>query len=289
MYGKLYIVATPIGNLSDISQRAIDILRSVDIVAAEDTRRTLGLLSHFGINVPVVSNYKHNEQKRSHQLIDRILNENLNVAVVSDAGTPCISDPGSHLTKLARQNGIEVFAIPGASAVMSALSVSGFDFTQFTFKGFIPRTNKEKAVFFDSMNNSDIPTFVFFESPKRIIPSLKDLSKIMPSCEIIVLNDITKFHERSYWGLIDDVINQLNEFPNSHLGEYTVVLNKTQKNEPLPTEIVNNLISIEALILDEMVKSNCTIKEASAKLTDRGEVSRNDTYKAAIKLKQMFE
>jgi len=288
--GKLYVVATPIGNLSDISQRALDVLRKVDVIAAEDTRRTLGLLSHFGISVTVVSNFKHNEQKRARQLIDRMMNEDISVALVSDAGTPCISDPGSILIELARKNNIEVLAIPGASAVMAALSVSGFNFTNFEFLGFIPRANKEKAIFFKSLSDSDCNTFVLFESPNRITSSLKEIAQALPTCALLVINDITKFHEKSYWGGITDVINAIENFPNSKLGEYTIVVHKAQTHEQecgSQKEVTDNIVSIEALLINEMINNNITLKEAATALVSRGSISRNDAYKASLTLKKL--
>jgi len=288
--GKLYVVATPIGNLSDISQRALDVFRSVDIVAAEDTRRTLGLLSHFGISVMVVSNYKHNEQTRARQLVERMVSEDISVAVVSDAGTPCISDPGSLLVQLARENGIEVLAVPGASSVISALSVSGFEFTSFAFLGFIPRTNKEKGAYFASIKNSDCDTFVLFESPNRIAASLKELAKILPDCVLLVINDITKFHEKAYWGDVSRVIDEVEHFANSRLGEYTIVVHKKQSQKA--GELVENgttNISIEALLVDAMVKNNLLLKEAAAAVVEHGLASRNDAYKASLNLKKLMD
>jgi len=287
--GELYVVATPIGNLSDISQRALDVLRSVDIVAAEDTRRTLGLLSHFGISVTVISNYKHNEQMRARQLVERIITENISVAVVSDAGTPCISDPGSLLVRLARENDIKVSVVPGASAVTAALSVSGFNFVRFAFWGFIPRTNKEKDVYFSSIKNSDCDTFVLFESPNRIAASLKDLAKNLPGCELMVINDITKFHEKTYWGDVTRVISAVEAFSNSNLGEYTIVVHMKQANErENEAGSASANVSVEALLVDEIVKHNFSMKDAAAALVSRGVASRNDAYKAMLNLKVHF-
>jgi 16S rRNA (cytidine1402-2'-O)-methyltransferase len=279
---KLYVVATPIGNLSDITHRALEVLRSVGLVAAEDTRRTKGMLAHFDIHVPVISNYKHNEVKRARQLIERMLTENIDVAVVSDAGTPCISDPGGVLVEAAHENGVTVHAIPGASSVTAALSVSGFGFTSFVFMGFVPRVNKERDEFLNIMGGGNFDVYVLFESPNRIMKTLAAVSDLYPGCMACVINDITKFHERTYRGKITDVIEMIAGFPNAHLGEYTAVL---KLNNRLDKKDDNNL-SVEAVLMDEMVRENLTVKEAAASIVTKGKASRNEAYRAGISIRQ---
>jgi 16S rRNA (cytidine1402-2'-O)-methyltransferase len=284
--GKVFVVATPIGNLTDISHRALEVLRSVNLIAAEDTRRTLGMLNHFGITASVISNFKHNEQKRARQLLERVIKDGIDVAVVSDAGTPCISDPGGVLVRLARENGVEVFAVPGASGVTAALSVSGFAFTSFAFMGFVPRTNKGKTEFFDTFDNKYIDTFVFFESPNRIIPTLKTMMKRFPECCVCVINDITKFYEKTYWGGLPQVIESLESFANANFGEYTVVVNIC-KSDNDGGDADDGGISVEAMIVDKMVKNGLTLKEAVSAIADGGAVNRNDAYKASLNLKKI--
>ena len=285
--GKLYIVATPIGNLSDISDRALTTLKSVNLIAAEDTRRTLPLLSHFDIKTPVVSYHKHNEQDKSRELIARILQDNIDIALVSDAGTPCISDPGCILVSKARKHGIEIIAIPGASAITAALSVCGFIFNQFSFLGFIPRVNREKEDFYNILLTSNIQTYVMYESPNRIINSLKEISSILPECAVFVINDISKYYEKSYSGNILEVLEQLKTEQNAGLGEYTIIL---QKNR---TDNISNKgeihMSIEALLIDEIVKSDCSLKEAIAIVSNKNSsLSKNEVYKASLKLKELL-
>lgn len=285
--GKLFVIATPIGNLSDISERALSALKSVNLIAAEDTRRTLPLLNHFSVKTPVVSYHKYNEQDKSRELIAGILQDDMDVALVSDAGTPCISDPGCILVCEARKHGIDVVAIPGPSAITAALSVCGFIFNQFSFLGFIPRTNKEKEDFFNVLLTSNLQTFVMYESPNRIIHSLKELSVKLPECTVFVINDISKYYEKSYWGNIAEVIKQLEEEKNSGLGEYTIVLqNDNSGSVPSDKEIH---ISAEALIVDEMIKSGCSLKEAIVIVSNKNSnLSKNEVYKASLKLKELL-
>ena len=164
--GTLYVVATPIGNLNDITKRAIDTLREVDLILVEDTRQTIKLLNHFDIKNKMESYHKFNETKKGLEVIEK-LKEGKNIALVSDAGTPCISDPGYILVNMARKENIEVLVVPGASAVISALSISGLDTKNFSFYGFVPTDNKENEELFDRIKTSDIETKVLNESPKE--------------------------------------------------------------------------------------------------------------------------
>jgi 16S rRNA (cytidine1402-2'-O)-methyltransferase len=281
------VVATPIGNLADISPRALETLRSADLIAAEDTRRTLPLLNHFEIKTPVVAYHKFNEREKSGELVSKILTENINIALVSDAGTPCISDPGCILAETARDNGIEVVAIPGPSAVISALSVSGFVFTQFSFLGFIPRQKTEKEAYYNILLNSEIDTFVIYEAASRISDSLREIAAALPGCRAFVINDITKFYEKSWRGNISDVAAALESEPKSGLGEYTIVIQHTAAPVAIPDE--KNGVSPEALLVDEMIKSCCSLKEAIAKVSDKSKnLSKNEVYKASLNLKELF-
>lgn len=284
--GKLYIVATPLGNLGDISQRALEILNSVSLIAVEDTRRTRQLLNHFDIKTELISNHKFNEASRVSEIIDKIIAEDKDVALVSDAGTPCISDPGAYLVKKARESNIETIAIPGASAVIAALSVSGFIFNEFAFLGFIPRKNKDKEVFFNNINESNIDVFVLFESPKRILKSLKDIELAIDNLNIFVANDITKYYEYSYWGNISDVIKEIESNPKHELGEYTIVLQTVKKQEDKAT---NEKYSLEASLVDIIIKNDCTMKDAINILHDKSpEISKKEIYDASLNIKKIF-
>ncbi len=281
------MVATPIGNLSDISPRAIEVLGSVDLIAAEDTRRTIKLLNYFEIKTQLVSYHKFNENNRGENILRQIIDDDIDVAIVSDAGTPGISDPGSVLVNLARENNIEVIGIPGASAVATALSISGFEINSFAFMGFVPRKNKEKSDFFGIINESAIETFVLFESPNRIVDCLEAIEKFMPDCRVLVCNDLSKIHEKSIRGNISEVLEIVNADEKSSLGEYTMVVQKPEAKDVV--QIDESSVSIEALLVDAMVKKNCTLKEAlEIVATNNKDIKKNDAYKASLKLKNLL-
>lgn len=279
--GKLYVVATPIGNLNDVSFRQIEILKSVDLILCEDTRQSIKLLNHYEIKNKLVSYHKFNEEEKSEKIIEE-LKKDKNIALISDAGTPLISDPGYVITKLARENGIEVIGVPGPSAVITALSISGFEVDNFTYYGFFPREEKDKKELIKKINKSDINLFVFYESPKRIKKTLKYLQDNINDLEILVCSDLTKLHEKCYFGPINKVIEELNNNPNSELGEYTFII----KKHNITTEDVN--ISIEAMLVDIMVKENINIKEAINILKERTNLSKKDIYNASLNLKKYF-
>lgn len=280
--GTLYVVATPIGNLSDFSPRGVETLKNCDLILVEDTRQTIKLLNHFGIKNKMVSYHKFNETKRTKEIIEDLL-AGKNIALVSDAGTPCISDPGYILVKEARENGINVIGVSGPSAVITALSVSGIDTTNFSFYGFIPTDNKGKKALYDSLKTSDIATKVLYESPKRILNSLKELKKEMPGCMVCVCSELTKVHESYIYGKIETVIDKISKESENIKGEYVIVINNEQQFKE------NNVnLSIEARLVDIMIKNNCTIKEAISILSSDKNVHKNDVYKASLNLKDIF-
>lgn len=282
--GKLYIVGTPIGNLNDISKRAIDTLNEVDIILCEDTRHSIKLLNYYNIKKKLISYHKFNEQKRSEYIVNEIINNDKNIALISDAGTPLISDPGYIIVKLAREKNIEIIGIPGPSALITALSVCGFDTENFSFYGFFPRINKEKELIIERIKKSDINVSIFYESPKRIVESLKYLKEELLDFDIIVCSDLTKLHEKHYWGKIDRVLNELINNDKSNLGEYTFIID--YKN----CEIKNNIdISIESQLIDLIIKKNITLKEAIKILSDNVKFKKNEIYNAALNLKKVVE
>ena len=204
MNGKLYVVATPIGNLNDISKRALDILSEVDFIACEDTRQTIKLLNHYDIKKKMVSYHKFNEKGKSISLVNDLLNGK-NIALVSDAGTPCISDPGYNLVKEARDNNIEVLGVPGASAMVTALSISGLSTTNFSFLGFLSNDTSKFNKEIELIKESKIRTYVIYESPKRIVNLVSILKTNFPNSTLFIANDITKIHEKGIYGKIDYV------------------------------------------------------------------------------------
>lgn len=191
--GKLYIIATPIGNLEDITLRALRVLGEVDLVAAEDTRTTGRLLSHFSIKKPQASYFEHNEQYKTPQLLDR-LEQGLTLALVTDAGTPCISDPGYRLVAGAIERGIPVEALPGACAAVTALSISGLPVHRFTFEGFLPPKTGRRKKTLESLV-SDERTLIFYESPHRITRALADMLEVLGDRRAVLVREQTKMHE----------------------------------------------------------------------------------------------
>jgi len=217
MPGTLFVVATPIGNLEDITVRALRVLREVAVIAAEDTRRTAHLLARHGISTPTTSLHEHNESKKAPTLIAR-LQKGDDVALVSDAGTPTISDPGADLIRLAHEAGVRVEPIPGPSAAMAALAVSGLPTDTVTFLGFPPARAKPRIEWFERLRTLG-GTVVFFEAPHRIRETLRALQQVVGDCEVAVGRELTKIHEELVRGPISSVQKRL----SSELGEFTIV------------------------------------------------------------------
>lgn len=281
--GTLYVVATPIGNLNDMTLRAIDILKEVSYILCEDTRTSLKLLDHFDIKNKLVSYHKFNEMEK----VDRIINDlksGLNIALISDAGTPCISDPGNILVKRARQEDIKVLGVGGISALVTALSVCGVNTDKFTFYGFFPRETKDKNKLVKEIESSFVDTFVFYESPKRIVKTLEFLSLKLGNVKVSVFKELTKIHEKNYYGLINDVILSLKEDDKTSLGEYTFIIEKEERI------LEKSDISLEALLVNEMTKENIGLRDATNKLNnDLDDVSKKDIYNAGLNLKKLFK
>jgi len=218
-YGTLYLCGTPIGNLDDVSMRLIGVLKQVDLVACEDTRRTLKLLSYFGIKKPLLSLHQHVERKRTDMVISA-LSQGKSVAFVSDAGMPVISDPGAYLVRTAREKGFPMILIPGPSAVTSALTLSGFLVDKFIFAGFPPRKAKQRQKFFLDWIRPKVPV-VFFEAPHRLVKSLSDLMQVFPDIEVCLCHEMTKVHESTVAGSIAQVYSEVKD--SSPQGEWVIV------------------------------------------------------------------
>ena len=227
--GVLYIVATPIGNLEDVTYRAVRVLGEVAIVAAEDTRRTSRLLKHYGIQIPTLSFHEHNENLRTPKLLTA-LESGESVALVSDAGTPLLSDPGAGLVKAALSRGIKVSPLPGASAVLAALVASGRAGTRFTFVGFPPNRSMARQKWFRSLPMDQGP-LVVFESPHRLICSLTDLLAVLGDLDIVICRELTKIHEEFVIGPISRVLQRITR-PR---GEFTIIISPGVKEENPPT------------------------------------------------------
>ena len=235
MKGKLFLVATPIGNLDDITLRALKVLKEVDLIAAEDTRHTLGLLNHFEISKPLISYYRETEKKKSPILIEKLI-EGKNIAIVSDAGTPGISDPGEEIIKQAILNNIEIIPIPGCVAFVNALICSGFDTKEFEFIGFLSSNNKEKKDKLEEIK-FDTRTIIFYEAPHKMKSTLETMLEILGDREIVLARELTKIHEEFIRGKISTILEQIVEFK----GEFVIILkgNDKSKND-IELENLNN-------------------------------------------------
>ncbi len=283
---KLYIVPTPIGNLSDMTQRAIETLKECDYILAEDTRHTQKLLNFFDIKKHMISYHKFNEKERSPEIVDEILSENKTVALVTDAGTPCISDPGYELVKSAREAGIEVIGLAGASAVIIALSVAGIDTREFAFYGFLPRKKSELDNALKRIKDNTIKTFVLYESPKRIINLMESLKEHMPNATVCVCKELTKLHENSFYGSVDSVLQQLNSSDDTERGEYVIV----GYNNDYEEKEQNTLnVSIHGILFDKLIHKDYSLKEAVNEAVEEGAASKNEAYKASLEIKKFME
>ena len=279
---KLYVVGTPIGNLSDLTPRAASVLEGCDLILAEDTRVTGKLLSHLGIKKPMLSCHRHNEDGRAPEIIDRMLKEELNVALTCDAGTPAISDPGSEVVAAVWAAGIAVEPVCGASAVVTALSACGFDTREFAFYGFLPRESKPLKEKLISIAEMGPGCAVLYESPHRVTELLKAICDTLPGSEVCVCCDLSKKFERIDRGDCGEVLSRLSANPNTEKGEYCIVLKPRhlEKAEPKPA------LEPEHLLLDELLKG-LTLTQACAALKAAG-LKRNDIYRARLRLSALL-
>ena len=218
MSGNLYLVATPIGNLEDITLRAIKVLKDVDIIAAEDTRHTLKLLNHLEIKKPLISYHRHNEEVKTNVLIDRLL-EGKNIALVTDAGTPAISDPGEEIVKLAIQNNIEIIPIPGACALINALIVSGLSTREFSFIGFLSTIKKEKKEKLEEVK-FETRTLILYEAPHKLKGTLEQIFETLGNRNIVLARELTKIHEEFIRGTVSEILDRIEEIK----GEFVILV-----------------------------------------------------------------
>ena len=285
--GTLYIVATPIGNSKDMSPRGMKILSECDMIAAEDTRRSMILLNKLGIRNRLVSNHKFNEYGKARWFINE-LNSGKSVAVITDAGTPCISDPGNELIKAAVEEGIRVVGVPGCCAAVTALSISGFDLSTFLFFGFFPRENADKRKLLEKMRRSDTRTFAFYESPKRIMELVDFFIESGAQIRMCLCNDLTKLHEMCFRGTPAEVKDQLLAKGNYEKGEYAVIIEVCEEYMFSKTE---HTVSAEAMLVDAMISGalQSTKDAVAAVLADENNsYSKNELKAAALNLKKLF-
>ena len=218
MKGTIYLVATPIGNLEDMTFRAIKTLKEVDLIAAEDTRHTLQLLNHFEISKSMVSYHRHNEDAKTKELIEEVLNGK-NIAIVTDAGTPGISDPGEEIVKSAIENEIEIIPIPGACALINGLIISGISTKEFSFYGFLPLNKKNRKEVFSKIEKEN-KTVILYEAPHKLQKTLEDILNTIGDVQTCIVREITKIHEEKLYGKISELIEKCKE-PK---GEYVIIL-----------------------------------------------------------------
>jgi len=277
--GLLYLVATPIGNLGDITLRAIEVLKSADIIAAEDTRRTMSLLSHLDIKKQVTSYYEHNAKAKGDYLIS-LLNEGKNIALVSDAGTPAISDPGEDIVKLCIENGIRVVPIPGATAAVSALICSGFSTRNFTFCGFLSTSNKERKE--QLSDYSEITnTVILYEAPHKLKKTLSDIYESFGERRISISRELTKVYEEIRHTTLKEAIEYFET--NEPRGEFVLVIEGKEKIQG--DELLNNLPLKEHInyYINQGMQKKDALKSVAK---DRG-VSKRDVYNADLEGKEL--
>jgi 16S rRNA (cytidine1402-2'-O)-methyltransferase len=274
MPGTLYLVATPIGNLADITHRALQVLRDVDLIACEDTRHTRKLLQHYGIDTKTISYHEHNELQRAAELIE-LLKDGSNVAVVSDAGTPAISDPGFRLVRAAVENEMTIVPLPGPSALISALIATGLPTDQFFFGGFLPARSSARRARFDELRS--VPgTLIFYEAPHRLATSLRDAHEILGEREAVVARELTKLYEEFRRGRLSELAEHYSTVEQPR-GEIVLLIDRTVLDEAAaaqPTSVAALMKQFEATGLDH----RAALKKAARELG----LSRAEAYRRLL-------
>ncbi len=270
--GTLYIVATPIGNLEDITFRAVRILKEVDLIAAEDTRHSRKLLTHLGISKPLTSYFDHNKDFKGPYLLDK-LQEGLSVALISDAGTPCISDPGYQLVREAVEAGIDVVPIPGPSAFVTALSASGLQTDSFAFEGFLPNRQGKRRAKLESLKE-EIRVIIFYESPKRLLASLKDMLDILGDREVVIAREITKVYEEFTRGFLKEIISELGK--RSVKGEVLVLVS------PAISTHAPGDAHFHDLLRKYLLNDKLSVKDSVKKVSQETGLKRSKLYEEAL-------
>jgi 16S rRNA (cytidine1402-2'-O)-methyltransferase len=280
MSGKLYLVPTPIGNLKDITLRALEVLKMVDVVACEDTRQSLKLLNHFNIKKTLISYHKHNENGKSEDIIE-MLKEGKNIAIISDAGTPGISDPGEVIVKKCIEENIDFEVLTGATAITTALVYSGLDTTKFIFRGFLPRENKDRKPIIDDLVNRT-ETLIFYEAPHRILNTLEFLHENLGDRKIAICRELTKMYEDIIRMTLGEAIEYYKEI--SPRGEYVLVLEGKSLEELQEEERSKwNNLSVEEHI-KTYIEEGFSKKDAIKKVAKDREMPKSEVYKYSINI-----
>ncbi len=276
--GILYVVSTPIGNLEDITLRAIRILREVDIIAAENISRTRVLLTHYDIKKELIS-YRRENQKGMTQRIIKSLNSGYKIALVSDAGTPGISDPGSYLVSKVMEEGLKVVPIPGVSAITAAISVSGMSQQGFVFIGFLPSSMGKRKKRLDALKSEILPVIIF-EAPHRLVKTLREIRDILGNREIVLLKELTKLHEHITRGHIDDVLKGLQGVDIK--GEYVIIVSGA-RDKPLEGVDEESLF-----LMDRMLKDGLSTRDVARIISREGRVPYRKAYKKCLERKRLL-
>ncbi len=277
--GILYMVATPIGNLEDITLRAIRVLKEVDLIAAEDTRQTLKLLNHLGISKPLTSYFRHNETRKGQYIINKLL-EGQSIALVSDAGTPGISDPGEELVQQAIQNDIKISPIPGASAAISGLIVSGLPTGRFVFEGFLPMNKRARREKLENLRKEE-RTIIFYEAPHKLVYSLRNILEILGDRNIVLARELTKMYEEVIRTTVSEAIEKYRE--RAPKGEFVLLVQGQEKGE----EPGETGIEWEGLTVEDHVKAFINLgmsrKDAIKQAASDRNINKRELYKMLIK------
>lgn len=273
-YGSLYLVATPIGNLNDITYRAIECLKNSDLIACEDTRHSLKLLNHFGIQKPLTSYFEHNRREKGEYIIS-LLKEGKNVSLVTDAGTPAISDPGEDLVKLCIEEGVKVVPVPGSVALINALIISGQDTGRFCFEGFLSMNKKSRLEHLEELSGEK-RTMIFYEAPHKLTRTLADMEKFFGDRKISIIRELTKLHEECFYTTIKGAIAYYeNNFPK---GEYVlVVAGKSEEEISAEREEKYASLSITEHI-DSLISGGMDKKEAIKEVARLRDLPRREVY-----------
>lgn len=279
MNNKLYIIGTPIGNLSDITLRALETLKSVDIILAEDTRQTLKLLNHFDIKKSMISYHRHNEDEKINT-VKKLLDDGNNIALVSDAGMPIISDPGENLVKYLIENGYDIEVVPGVTALTTAIVKSGLDSTRFAFEGFLSVNKKQRTKKLEEIKN-DTRTLIFYEAPHKILNTLKDMLQVFGNRKICIARELTKIHEEYKYLRIEDAVNIIEE--NGIKGEIVLMVEGAKfSSSEEAKKIFENKSNIE--LVKEQIACGSTKKDAIKAVAKLKGLNKNEVYKDCINI-----
>lgn len=273
MSGKLYVVGTPIGNLGDFSPRAVETLKAVDFIAAEDTRVTVKLLNHFEIKKEMLSYYEHNKNGRGNLIIERLLSGE-SCALVSDAGMPAISDPGEDLVRNAREIGIEIESVPGPSALVTALSIAGMPCGRFCFEGFLSVNRISRRERLEELLNEK-RTMIFYEAPHKLMATLKDFLKYFGNREIAIVREMTKIHETVFKCRLQQAIEYYEE--NAPKGEFVLIISGAEKIEE------NYTLEDAVKIAEKLIESGQSTSSAAKEAAETTGIKKGDIYKALLK------